>query len=127
MMRNSKQREIILETLAENPIHPTAEQLYALVKPKAPAISLATVYRNLNLLADNGMVKKICGLNGTAHFDHHTHEHYHFICQKCNKVYDVPYDIAPHLAEDVLAKTGLIVESCDIALRGICRNCKQVN
>ena len=59
-----------------------------------------------------------------AHFDHHTHNHYHFICQKCNKVYDVPYDIAPHLAQDVLARCGLIVESCDIALRGICNECK---
>ena len=123
-MRTSKQRELILKTLAENPIHPTAEQLYALVKAKAPAISLATVYRNLNLLADAGIIKKISGLDGMAHFDHHTHSHYHFICQKCNKVYDVPYDVAPRLAEDVLAKCGMIVESCDIALRGICNKCK---
>ena len=123
-MRNSKQRELILTTLAENPVHPTAEQLYALVKTKAPTISLATVYRNLNLLADGGVIKKISGLDGMAHFDHHTHNHYHFICQKCNKVYDVPYDIAPHLAQDVLDRCGMIVESCDIALRSICSKCK---
>lgn len=126
-MRNSKQRDLILQTLQENPVHPTAEQLYAMVKEKAPGISLATVYRNLNLLADNGIIKKICGLDGLAHFDHFVHNHYHFICSQCHKVYDVPYKIAPRLAEDVCARTGFIVESCDIALGGICRNCQHIN
>ncbi len=123
-MRHSKQRDVILQTLTDNPIHPTAEQLYAMVKPLAPAISLATVYRNLNLLAENGIIKKICGLDGTSHFDHNIHNHYHLLCSKCGKVYDVPYNIAPRLSEDVLAQTGMIVESCDIAMRGICNNCK---
>ena len=122
-MRTSKQRELILKTLAENPIHPTAEQLYAWVKLKAPTISLATVYRNLNLLAENGVIKKISGLDGMAHFDHHTHNHYHFICQKCNKVYDVPYDVAPDLADKVFSQTGLIIENYDISFKGVCPEC----
>lgn len=126
-MRYSKQRDIILQTLTDNPIHPTAEQLYALVKQIAPAISLATVYRNLNQLAENGVIKKICGLDGTSHFDHNIHNHYHLLCSKCHKVYDVPYDIAPRLSEEVLSQTGMIVESCDIAMRGICNNCKTKN
>ena len=126
-MRYSKQRDTILQTLTDNPIHPTAEQLYALVKQIAPAISLATVYRNLNQLAENGMIKKICGLDGTSHFDHNIHKHYHLLCSKCHKVYDVPYDIAPLLSEEVLSQTGMIVESCDIAMRGICNKCKTKN
>ena len=79
-MKYSRQRELILKTLKENCIHPTAEQLYELIRREEPTVSLATVYRNLNLLAENGMVKKIEGLDGTAHFDHQTFDHYHFIC-----------------------------------------------
>ena len=66
-MKYSRQRELILKTLKENCIHPTAEQLYELIRREEPTVSLATVYRNLNLLAENGMVKKIEGLDGTAH------------------------------------------------------------
>ena len=77
-MKYSRQRELILKTLKENCIHPTAEQLYELIRREEPTVSLATVYRNLNLLAENGMVKKIEGLDGTAHFDHQTFDPFPF-------------------------------------------------
>ncbi len=124
-MKYSKQREQILETLRNNCIHPTAEQVYSLVKPELPNISLATVYRNLNQLAENGTILKIDSLDGTAHFDYCREQHYHFICTKCNKVYDVPYNIAPDLAEKVREQTGLTVESCDVSLKGICPDCQK--
>ena len=57
-MNYSRQREIILETLTENVVHPTAEYLHEKVKEKDPKISLATLYRNLNKLAENGIIKK---------------------------------------------------------------------
>lgn len=123
-MKYSRQRELILKTLRENCIHPTAEQLCELIRKDEPTVSLATVYRNLNLLAENGIVKKIEGLDGTAHFDHQTHDHYHFICTECHKVCDIPYDIAPDLAADVKRQTGLTVETYDISFRGICKECQ---
>lgn len=126
-MKYSKQRELVLKVLQENMVHPTADYVFALLKKEMPNISLATVYRNLNLLADSGMIKKLEGLDGVARFDHHTHNHYHFICSKCNKVYDVPYDIAPELADKILAETGLVVESYDISCKGICQDCRKVN
>ncbi len=122
-MKYSKQRELVLKTLQENICHPTAEHIYALLKKELPSISLATVYRNLNQLAANGMVKKIEGLDGSIHFDHNLSKHYHFVCTKCNKVYDVPYDVAPDLADKVLSKTGLIIENYDISFKGICPEC----
>lgn len=57
-MKYLKQREIILRTLQQNAIHPTADKLYELVKKKLPDISLATVYRNLNQMAELGIIKK---------------------------------------------------------------------
>lgn len=126
-MKYSKQREHILKTLRENVIHPTADEIYALARKGMPSLSLATVYRNLNQLAENGIIRRIDGLDGSVHFDHNLCKHYHFICTKCNKVYDVVYDIAPDLADKVLAETGLFVESFDISLKGICPNCKKNN
>ena len=89
-MKYSRQRDLILKALRENVVHPTADFIYTVLKEKEPNLSLATVYRNLNLLANEGIIRKIEGLDGVAHFDHNTHNHYHFICSKCNKVYDVP-------------------------------------
>ena len=126
-MKYSKQREHILKTLRENVIHPTADEIYALARKGMPSLSLATVYRNLNQLAENGIIRRIDGLDGPDHFDHNLCKHYHFICSKCNKVYAVAYDIAPDLADKVLAETGLFVESFDISLKGICPNCKKNN
>ena len=126
-MKYSRQRELILKTLKENCIHPTAEQLYELIRREEPTVSLATVYRNLNLLAENGMVKKIEGLDGTAHFDHQTFDHYHFICTKCNRVFDIPCDIAPDLAQDVENRTGFRIASYDVSFRGTCKSCQKFN
>ncbi len=123
-MKYSKQRELILNSLKENCSHPTVEQLYEFIHKDQPTISLATIYRNLNQLAENGIVKKIEGLDNTAHFDHQTHDHYHFICKHCHQVFDIPYDIAPDLDQKVKNTTGLNVTSYDIAFRGICKNCQ---
>jgi len=63
-MKYSRQREHILNTLKENAIHPTADEVYALARRDMPMLSLATVYRNLNLLAENGVIRRIDCLDG---------------------------------------------------------------
>ncbi len=123
-MNYSKQREIILETLSENVVHPTAEYLWEKVKEKEPKISLATLYRNLNKLAQNGIIKKIEGLGTSSHFDHNTHKHYHFICIKCGEVFDVSAEVAPDIIERTQALTDFTIESHDVVFTGICKNCK---
>ena len=123
-MNYSKQREIILRILKENPIHPTADTLYDLVRDELPNVSLATVYRNLNQLAEIGMIRKICALDDKVHFDHNLESHYHFICIKCKKVYDVPYDVAPDLAKALREHTGLEALAADVLFKGICNHCK---
>lgn len=126
-MKYSKQRELILKVLSENIVHPTAEFVYEIIKKEMPNISLATVYRNLNQLAANGVIKKAEGLDGRVHFDHNTHQHYHFICSRCNKIYDVPYDIAPDLGQKVFARTGMTVKNYDLCFKGICSDCQNKN
>ena len=82
MVRTSKQKEVVLQALKDNVIHPTADELYKIISRTNSSIGSATVYRNLNTLAEEGTIKKIDGLETPAHFDHNTHKHYHFICDK---------------------------------------------
>lgn len=88
MKNYSRQREVILETLRENAVHPTAEELFALVREKIPNISLATVYRNLKELSKDGTTLSIPG-GLKEHFDGTTVKHAHFLCERCEKVRDV--------------------------------------
>ena len=124
-MNYSKQREIIYETLAENAVHPTAEKLHEIIKMKNPDsnIGIATVYRNLKVMSDTGKIKKISGLEDSEHFDHNTHNHYHFICNCCKKVYDIDADVAPEILKSVEQKTGFVISHHDIVFHGICKDC----
>lgn len=124
-MNYSKQREIILDTLSKNAIHPTAEALLEFLKLDDSNVGMTTLYRNLNQLADAGLIKKIDGLEPSAHFDHNTFEHYHFICEKCKKVYDIPSSVAPDLVKNTTEATGFDITSHDIVFHGICSECKR--
>ena len=126
-MNFSKQRELILDVLRQNPNHPTADKLYELVRPLMPSISLATVYRNLNQLVDNGSIRKISGLDGAVHYDHCVEKHYHFICTCCNKVYDVPYNVAEDLEQKLKSFTGLEAQSTELTFKGLCSDCQKSN
>jgi Fur family peroxide stress response transcriptional regulator len=91
IMKHSRQRVAILNFLKSRKDHPTAELVYLNVKEEFPNISLGTVYRNLNQLADAGMIAKLrFGTADTDHFDYDTTPHQHFICNECNAVIDLP-------------------------------------
>lgn len=124
-MNYSKQREKILDVLSNNAVHPTAEELLSFLKKENSNVGLTTLYRNLNQLAEAGLIKKIDGLETSAHYDHNTYEHYHFICEKCGRVYDVPAEVAPELNKNAQLATGFDITSYDIVFHGICSECKK--
>lgn len=120
--RYSKQRELIYQCLMESCEHPTAEMLYHWLKPENPSLSLGTVYRNLNLLADEGLITRMPF--PIERYDADTRPHPHFRCRKCGAVYDmegVGYD--DELDEKVGAMSGHQVERHDLLFSGICTNC----
>ena len=122
-MNYSRQREIVLQTLKNNVVHPTAEDLYSMISSEYPEVSKATLYRNLGQLSDAGIIKKIEGLDIPAHFDHNTHLHYHFICEKCRRVFDVSSDVAVDVVKKTEQETGFLVKNHDIIFSGICKDC----
>ncbi|MGN0158521.1 MAG: transcriptional repressor [Brotaphodocola sp.] len=89
-LKYSRQRESIKAYLVTHHDHPTADAVYAAIREEFPNISLGTVYRNLNLLVELGEVKKLSCGDGKDHFDADLSPHYHFICQHCGAVIDLP-------------------------------------
>ena len=124
-MRNSKQKDIVYSTLCENRIHPTADELFSIIKEKQAEVGVATVYRNLSKLADIGKIRKITGLDGVAHYDSRLDSHYHFICEVCGCIRDIEESEL-----GFVGKTNLLqdcrITSVDITLRGFFSFCEEL-
>lgn len=88
-LKYSRQRDEILTFLKGRKDHPTAEVVYRNVRMHNPHISLGTVYRNLNLLADRGEILRLRLKDGVEHFDADISPHYHFVCNECGCVLDL--------------------------------------
>ena len=91
-MNYSRQRKIIIEIMKELKTHPTAEEICDLVQKKDSKISKSTVYRNLNLLKENGTIILIPMSIGPDRYDYIYQQHNHAICIKCGKVVDFEYN-----------------------------------
>lgn len=123
-LKYSRQRESIKEYLSHTHDHPTADMVYAKIREIYPNISLGTVYRNLNLLVDQGEVIKVTCGDGSDHFDYKSSPHYHLVCQKCGCVQDLELDLS---SLDALAAKNFNgeVTGHNIIFYGICEECKQ--
>lgn len=126
MEKYSKQREEILNILKELYTHPTAEEIFVLVKKQNENISRGTVYRNLKFLEEKGEIIKISIGDGQERYDFSRDIHSHVVCKKCKKVFDIYYkfdndDISKYIKE----KTGLKFSSYNITIKGICSDCEK--
>ena len=88
-MRQSNRRDAILKVLRENRTHPTADEVYCLVREQYPNVSLGTVYRNLKYFVQQGLVNTLETTDACLHYDGDTEEHCHFICEKCGKPFAI--------------------------------------
>lgn len=122
-MKYSRQRELIYRTVMENPVHPSADTVYEMVRRELPNISLGTVYRNLNLLSEQGALLKISLPNASDHFDGRTQEHCHMLCEKCGGVYDVDTPNLEALTGSLCDGCGFRVTGCHVYFTGICGEC----
>ena len=97
LIKHSRQRECIKEFLADRFDHPTAETIYLNVKKEFPNISLGTVYRNLSLLTNQGLIRKLSTGIGPDRFDGNTSQHYHVLCTECGSVLDLDMENIDHI------------------------------
>lgn len=123
----SRQREAIYNYLMGTKEHPTAEAIFQGVQKDFPKISLGTVYRNLSLLEETGMIQKIPSNDAKDHYDANVFEHPHFICRECGAVIDLEMDNLEFLK--TLANQGFEgeIEKSQLVFFGKCGSCIQNN
>ncbi|MFW6324047.1 MAG: Fur family transcriptional regulator [Desulfovibrionales bacterium] len=121
--RMTSQRRVILQELKKSKSHPTADELYARTRKKLPKISLGTVYRNLDKLAESGEILRLHMCGSQKRYDGNTHPHYHIRCSSCGRVDDVEVDFVPPdlttCSADSYQVTGFHFE-----IQGLCENCR---
>ncbi|MEG1288549.1 MAG: transcriptional repressor [Bacilli bacterium] len=119
-MKNTKQRDVILDIVNNSCNHLTAYQIYEESKKELPNISLGTVYRNLNLLVIQNKIVKIVIDGKSDRFDK-LGSHIHFICTNCENIYDI-YGFSSKKIKNI---DGHLVMNCEIILKGICKKCQE--
>jgi Fur family ferric uptake transcriptional regulator len=123
-LRMTTQRQVILEELKKLKTHPTAGELCQIVRERLPRISLGTVYRNLEILARQGMIQKL-DLGGTEmRFDGTVENHYHLRCLNCGRVADVEMEVLGGLENRVTGQAGYEVFSHRLEFVGLCPDCR---
>ncbi len=122
--RNTIQRQVVYNAVLELKNHPCAEDVYQHISDTYPSISLATVYRNLNLLAESGKLMKVSMNNSADRFDNNTHSHYHIQCIKCSTLYDGDISHLADIDNEVSSKTGFSILTHNIVFSGICPHCQ---
>ena len=125
--RRSKQRDQILELLRSTGIHPTASWIYDNLKNEFPDLSMGTVYRNLNILIEQGLVKKIDFGSTFDRFDANIGPHYHFICENCGSIIDLELPIDDELNEMINNFTNFKANRHRIEFFGLCDSCLNRN
>lgn len=119
-----RKRNAILACLRQSEAHPSPEEIYHSLQKEHSDISLASVYRNLKLFKDEGLIVSLGTVNGVERLDGRVEPHVHFMCTCCGAVMDVPQvEIPEDVSFAAALSLGCRVESTRLVLTGICKNC----
>ena len=124
----SAKREAIYKTIAESKEHPAAEWIYERLKHDIPDLSLGTVYRNIAVFKEMGLIKSVGVYNGLERYDCDVQPHSHFICKKCFSISDVPKGrnfIDKSMYDFVEKECGASVTGHSVDFYGICISCRE--
>src|SRR5262245_39126074 len=123
--RRSRQREVVLEAVRSTMEHPTADWVYRQARRRLPRISLGTVYRNLKLLADQGLIREVhTGAGHPARFDGNTGRHYHIRCLRCGRVNDLPVSVDTRLEDEAARAMNYTILGHHVEVHGLCPLCQ---
>ena len=122
-LRMTPQRQLILQELRNSKAHPTADYIYLKVRKAIPNISLGTVYRNLDILSEMGLVLKMEGCGSQRRYDGNPLNHCHVRCLKCGKVDDIPDGSVAEIDCDSVDIPGYTIVGHSIFFDGLCNAC----
>ena len=124
--KHFRKRDAILEYLQGTKAHPSAEMIYTDLKPHIPDLAMGTVYRNLALFKEQGLVASVATVKGVERFDGNAKPHVHFICESCDAVIDLmEMEIPQALSQAAEAACGGKINECHVCFTGKCRECTE--
>ena len=124
-VRMTPQRHAILAYLLDSMTHPTADEIYKALEGKFPNMSVATIYNNLRVFKEAGLVRELTYGDASSRFDANTmEEHYHIICLDCGAIHDFHHPYLQGVEEDAGKTTGFKVTGHRMEVYGICEECQ---
>ena len=123
--RNTIQRALVYETVNKLKNHATADEIYEAIITEHPNVSRATVYRNLNVLAESGEIRRLEVPGGADRFDHIPNDHCHIKCEKCGRLFDVDMEYVSGLESKINDAHGFKFNGYEILFRGVCPDCQK--
>lgn len=121
--RMTRQRAVILEELRKTKSHPTADELYSIVRERLPRISLGTVYRNLDFLADSGEIRRLESAGSIKRFDGNMSSHQHVRCVSCGRIGDVIPPVKTPSFDGLEVEGFSSVHDARVEFDGLCDRC----
>ena len=119
------QRQVLYDVMRTMPGHPSPEEVYARVKKRIPAISLATVYKNIHLFVERGVLKEVSMHHGSLRVELNSHQHHHMVCSHCKAIADIEEKDLGMLPALRRLPGGFQVERYAIDAIGICAACRK--
>jgi len=124
-LRITAQRLAVYRALAQDTTHPTAESLYERLRPGMSSLSLATVYRILESLEQEGMIRRVSTTDGVGRFDANLLGHQHLVCRVCGRMTDFEAESLSKIELPRATAGGFIAEELDIRVVGTCFDCRR--
>ena len=118
------QRQVLYEVMKSMHGHPSPEEVYAKVKKKVPAISLATVYKNIHLFVESGVFRKMSLHHGSVRVEMNDEPHHHMVCSKCRKITDIGEKELGLAGKRNRLPDGFLVERYAVDVIGLCAKCQ---
>jgi Fur family peroxide stress response transcriptional regulator len=118
------QRLAIYEVLRNCNMHPTAETIYSIISADYPTMSLATVYKTLDLLKESGIIQELNIGENTSRYDVLPKPHPHIICTKCGKIEDLDIPLSKGLLTKAKKASGYDIQNFQLYFFGVCNYCK---
>lgn len=122
--RTSAQRERILELLRSTDTHPTVDWIYAQLKNEFPKLSLGTVYRNVRILVEQGLLQRLPSGSTFDRYDGNVAPHYHVICNRCGRMFDLHIPLDSSLEEKARQMSQFLILGHRVEFYGICTECQ---
>jgi Fe2+ or Zn2+ uptake regulation protein len=124
MRRKTRQRIVIMEVLKRVRTHPSADWIYDEVRKKIPHISKGTIYRNLKVLDEEGAILELNVDGVVRRYEIRQNNHYHFICEKCGRIFDLNEPVETGINAKFAKKTGFYITHHHLEFRGVCLDCQ---